>query len=71
MLTKGASLTSVQTPLSVPEILRATAQEYREDAQELRCAWQDQGAGLVWDKLADILDKAALQADAAVAKYFK
>jgi hypothetical protein len=71
MLTKGVSLTSVQSPDAVAAILRATADEYRQDAEELRSAWQDQSAGIVWDKLADILDKAALQADAAVAKYFK
>lgn len=65
------SLTAAASPEQVAPILRATAQEYRLDAEELRSAWQDQSAGLVWNKLADILDKAALQADIACAKYFK
>jgi hypothetical protein len=59
----------VATPEEVSAVLRAVAEKYRESQGELQSTWQDQQAGRVWAKLAAILERAADQADKAVARY--
>ena len=52
----------VDSPGKVGDVLRHVAQAYRESASELQSAWQDRTLR-VWDKLADVLDRAANQCD--------
>ena len=49
----------VATPEEVPAALEAIANHYRESADELFSAWQDDNAGKVWIDFATILDRAA------------
>jgi hypothetical protein len=57
----------VATPDEVPVILEAIADHYRESANELAGAWQDD-AGKVWSDFATILDRAAESCRKAIAK---
>jgi hypothetical protein len=54
------------SPRDAGMILELIAERMREDAAELRGAWQETGAGSCWDRAADRIDKAAavLQVDA-------
>jgi hypothetical protein len=61
---------SIVSPDQLAPILRQCAQQYREDAIRLSSDWQDDNAGLIWTKLADVLDAAASKADAACKRYF-
>lgn len=58
-------------PEQVPLTLRYAAQGYRESTGDLQAAWQDPSAGLVWEKLADELEKSAARCDKIIARYFK
>jgi hypothetical protein len=58
----------VSAPDQVPNVLRQAAQAYRESSGELASAWQDTGAGAVWNDLARVLERAADSADKALAK---
>lgn len=50
---------NVSSPELVPLVLRATADKYREDAEELDSAHQDKSAGRPWRKIARMLDSTA------------
>lgn len=54
---------------STPEVLaahfRKAAQQYLEDASELRAMWQDATAGLIWETIGRDLDKLADKIDRA------
>ena len=69
MLIKN-TLENIISPDQLAPILRAYAQQYREDASRLASDWQDDDAGIAWAKLADVLDVAADKADKTCAKYF-
>jgi hypothetical protein len=58
----------VAAPEDVPIVLETVANFYRESASELAGAWQDQGAGKVWEDFAKILDRAAESCRKAIAK---
>jgi hypothetical protein len=64
------TLDNIISPDQLAPILRQYAQQYREDAIRLSSDWQDDNAGLIWTKLADVLDAAASKADAACKRYF-
>jgi hypothetical protein len=49
----------IDSPDKVSNILRSTADVYRESATELESAWQDKHAGKAWIEIAAILDRAA------------
>lgn len=53
------TIEGVSSPEDLTAILKATAQQYREDAQELRSAWQDPEAGSIWDYASRVLEEAA------------
>ena len=63
-------LVTTNNPLDVARFLRRIAEKYRADAAELRAAWQDPKAGMVWDKLAEELEKSAVRCEKAVEKHF-
>lgn len=46
-------------PRDIPHVLRRAAQKMRDDAAELRAAWQDRMAGEPWRMVADELERAA------------
>ena len=56
----------VDAPEKVADVLRDAAQAYGESASELESAWQDEGAGEPWEKIAKILDDAAAKIDRVV-----
>ena len=58
----------VATPEEVPAVLEAIADRYRESADELLSAWQDDNAGKVWNDFATILDRAAESCRRAITK---
>ena len=60
----------VASPDRVSAVLVSMAQKYREDAEELRSAWQDQKAGAAWDAISLILEAASIRVDSAVKKHF-
>jgi hypothetical protein len=53
----------VATPEEVPQILRNVADSYRQSNSDLGAAWQDDSAGVIWSKLATILEQAAKSCD--------
>jgi hypothetical protein len=59
MTAKKPTDLDVASPENVPMVLRVAADMFRESAVELAAAWQDQNAGKVWDRIANILDAAA------------
>ena len=61
----------VASPDKVSAVLVAMAQKYREDAEELRSAWQDEKAGSAWDAISLILEATAIRVDRAVEKHFR
>jgi hypothetical protein len=67
---RSETLNNTAFPDHVPALLHKLATEYRESQAELQDAWQDPQAGRVWGELAKILERAADQAHAAVAKHF-
>lgn len=56
---KQLDLNAVDSPWKIPNLLRAAAQQAREDGSELDSAWQDLGAGAVWRKVANHLEACA------------
>jgi hypothetical protein len=62
---------NVSSPEHVAQVLRAAADAYRQSCLDLQEAWQDDNAGLVWSKLAEVLEAAANKADKTCDKYFK
>jgi len=59
----------VESPVQVPQVLRQAADRFRESADELQSAWQDQHAGKVWTAIATILDRAASSCEKAIEKH--
>lgn len=57
---------NVASPEELPQVLRRAADVFRESHEQLKRAWQDPNAGLVWAKFAQILDRAAASAEKAV-----
>lgn len=57
------------SPDEVGNILREAAQRYDESFSELQSAWQDKNAGIVWGKIARVLERAANQVDKVVSQY--
>ena len=53
----------VASPEQVKHVLRHAADLFYASASELEAAWQDPGAGVQWEKLARILERAADQAE--------
>lgn len=60
---------NVADPEEIPRVLRRAADTFRESREQLKLAWQDPAAGLVWAKLAVILDRAATSAEKAVERH--
>lgn len=58
----------VDAPEKVAPRLRNLADLYYAAASELAAAWGDESAGLIWNDLAKILDRAATSCDKAYAK---
>lgn len=62
---------NVASPEELPQVLRRAADVFRESHEQLKLAWQDPAAGLVWAKFAQILDRAATSAEKAIERHFK
>lgn len=60
-MARGKTDLDVDTPEDVPEVLRQAAQDFYESQAELESAWQDKHTGKVWEKIAQILERAAAQ----------
>jgi hypothetical protein len=61
---------AVSSPEELPQALRRAADVFRESHEDLKLAWQDPTAGLVWAKFAEILDRAAASAEKAVEQHY-
>ncbi len=55
----------VNSPDKVPLVLAFVIDKYRQDAADLRSAWQDGNAGSEWNRIANVLEKA----DAKIRQY--
>lgn len=62
---------NVSSPEELPQVLRRAADAFRESHEDLKLAWQDPAAGLVWAKFAEILDRAASSAEKAIERYLR
>ena len=65
---KPIDLNSIADPQQVAALLRAAADAYRESAIQLEAAWQARSAGRPWSRIANILDRAAISCDRAMAR---
>lgn len=61
---------SVAYPKQLADRLIEAAQQYRDDAAQLRDMWQDNRAGQVWDDLAAVLERAAGKCERVSTRYF-
>lgn len=53
------ALDGLNNPQDVINLFRAMAYIMREDAAELRAAWQDESAGKLWDNMARSVESCA------------
>lgn len=67
---RSTDLADAAAPEDVADILRRAADKFRESVPELQSAWQDDGAGKVWGKLANALETAARACDRATARAY-
>jgi hypothetical protein len=56
----------VSMPNSVADVLRAAADRFGADAMMLSANWQDDSAGRVWNRIARVLDRAAIRCEQIV-----
>ena len=59
----------VAAPEHVANVLRNAAEKFYDSSSDLESAWQDESSGRIWFQLAKVLERAADQCDARVAKY--
>lgn len=61
---------NVASPDDVPLVLSRAADAFSESSVDLQAAWQDPVSGRIWQDFAEILGRAAVQCEAALAKRF-
>ncbi len=59
MKANTTDLQDAEAPEHVAMILRNAAQHYYESSSELASAWQDPGAGKLWNRIARDLERCA------------
>ena len=62
-------LQDAASPEDVADILRRAADHFRDSRIELQAAWQDDNAGIVWEKLATRLESCAAACEKTVERW--